>query len=180
VALLTNPPLRPVFFGYDATTRRVQKNPCAAPAACAYDGSTDRPVTRIPHQFTSKERDAETGLDYFGARHFSAPQGRFTSPDPIIVTPVRMGDPQRFNLYVYGRNNPLRFIDLDGRDVYLANDTEEYRRKTLYALTKNLTTGEQRLQEEQGGQVRDVHQEPLQNRHEQGLLGLQSTRWQNR
>ncbi len=32
-------------------------------------------------QFTGKERDAETGLDYFGARYMSAAQGRFTSPD---------------------------------------------------------------------------------------------------
>ena len=32
-------------------------------------------------KFTSKERDAETGLDYFGARYFSGAQGRWTSPD---------------------------------------------------------------------------------------------------
>ena len=35
-------------------------------------------------QFTSKERDAETGLDYFGARYMSSAQGRFTSPDPLM------------------------------------------------------------------------------------------------
>ncbi|MEO8660108.1 MAG: RHS repeat-associated core domain-containing protein, partial [Bryobacteraceae bacterium] len=34
-------------------------------------------------EFTGKERDAETGLDYFGARYFSGAQGRFTTPDPI-------------------------------------------------------------------------------------------------
>lgn len=28
-------------------------------------------------RFTGKERDAETGLDYFGARYFSGAQGRF-------------------------------------------------------------------------------------------------------
>jgi hypothetical protein len=28
---------------------------------------------------TSKERDSETGLDYFGARYFSSAQGRFTA-----------------------------------------------------------------------------------------------------
>src|SRR4051812_29343541 len=32
-------------------------------------------------KFTGKERDAETGLDYFGARYFSGVQGRFTSVD---------------------------------------------------------------------------------------------------
>ena len=35
------------------------------------------PAVRI--QFTGKERDAETGLDYFGARYVSGAQGRFTS-----------------------------------------------------------------------------------------------------
>lgn len=30
--------------------------------------------------FTGKERDQETGLDYFGARYFSGAHGRFTSP----------------------------------------------------------------------------------------------------
>jgi RHS repeat-associated protein len=32
-------------------------------------------------KFTQKERDSESGLDYFGARYYSAAQGRFTSPD---------------------------------------------------------------------------------------------------
>ena len=31
-------------------------------------------------QFTGKERDAETGLDYFGARYMSSAQGRLTIP----------------------------------------------------------------------------------------------------
>ena len=33
--------------------------------------------------FTGKERDAETGLDYFGARYYSGEQRRFTSADPL-------------------------------------------------------------------------------------------------
>lgn len=39
----------------------------------------------MTQQFTGKERDAETGLDYFGARYFSGAQGRFTSPDKPFV-----------------------------------------------------------------------------------------------
>lgn len=35
--------------------------------------------------FTAKERDAETGLDFFQARYYSAAQGRFTSPDEFLV-----------------------------------------------------------------------------------------------
>lgn len=65
-------------------------------------------------KFTGKERDAETGLDYFGARYFSGAQGRFTSPDAPFAD-QRPEDPQSWNLYSYVRNNPLRYIDDDGR-----------------------------------------------------------------
>jgi RHS repeat-associated protein len=64
-------------------------------------------------QFTGKERDAETGLDYFGARYMSAAQGRFTSPDRPFMD-QRLNDPQSWNLYTYGRNNPMRFLILQG------------------------------------------------------------------
>ena len=59
---------------------------------------------------TGKERDAETGLDYFGARYYSGAQGRFTSPDPLLSS-GRPDDPQSWNRYAYVGNNPLRFID---------------------------------------------------------------------
>jgi RHS repeat-associated protein len=32
----------------------------------------------VRQQFTLKERDAETGLDYFNARYYASLQGRFT------------------------------------------------------------------------------------------------------
>ena len=65
--------------------------------------------------FTSKERDAESGLDYFGARYMSSAQGRFTSPDPKLF-PHDIADPQSWNKYDYTRNNPLRYTDPDGED----------------------------------------------------------------
>lgn len=63
---------------------------------------------------TQKERDIETGLDYFLARYYASTQGRFTSVDPITVTPARVVDPQQLNLYAYVRNNPLAFVDPTG------------------------------------------------------------------
>ena len=66
--------------------------------------------------FTGKERDAETGLDYFGARYLRAAQGRFASSDPLIAS-EKTTDPQTFNRYAYGLNNPLRFRDPDGLEV---------------------------------------------------------------
>ena len=63
---------------------------------------------------TGKERDAETGLDYFGARYFSGAQGRFTSPDAPFADQVP-SDPQSWNLYTYVGNNPLRHVDETGQ-----------------------------------------------------------------
>jgi RHS repeat-associated protein len=61
----------------------------------------------IPQKPTSKERDAETGLGYFGA------QCRFTSPDPLLAS-AKLEDSQTWNRYVYARNNPLRYTDPEG------------------------------------------------------------------
>jgi RHS repeat-associated protein len=66
-------------------------------------------------KFTAKERDAETGLDFFGGRYFSGAQGRFTSPDPHNEG-AQLLDPQSWNMYSYVGNNPLRYVDPDGRD----------------------------------------------------------------
>ncbi len=65
-----------------------------------------------PLHFTAKERDTESGLDYFGARYYGSSMGRFMSPDkPVDQHPE---DPQSWNLYTYVRNNPLSSIDQDG------------------------------------------------------------------
>src|SRR5205823_1175784 len=64
--------------------------------------------------FTGKERDPETGLDYFGARYYSNGLGRFITPDWAAkatgVPYADFGDPQSLNLYSYVRNNPLAKI----------------------------------------------------------------------
>jgi RHS repeat-associated protein len=83
----------------------------------------------IRQRLTSKERDVETGLDYFIARYYSSTQGRFTSYDPIFVTAKRLIDPQRLNLYAYARNNPLKFVDPNGTDVTITAKNEEEARK---------------------------------------------------
>lgn len=66
--------------------------------------------------FTGKERDQETGLDYFGARYYSGAQGRFTTPDPLMAS-GKASNPQTWNRYAYTLNNPLRFVDPDGLEV---------------------------------------------------------------
>src|SRR5256714_1992164 len=73
-------------------------------------------IDDIRQKFTQKERDSETGLDYFDARYYSSVQGRFTSCDPIKISKQHIANPQRWNLYIYVIDNPLAMIDPDGRD----------------------------------------------------------------
>ena len=74
---------------------------------------TDGPAQK----FTGKERDNESGLDYFQARYFSGAGGRFTSADAPFAD-QGAADPQSWNLYSYTRNNPLVRVDPDGRFVF--------------------------------------------------------------
>jgi len=76
-------------------------------------GGTDNPRQK----FTGKERDSETGLDFFGARYYSGSEGRFTSPDPKVIG--RAADPQQWNKYIYARNSPFLYVDPDGRDIHI-------------------------------------------------------------
>ena len=66
-------------------------------------------------EFAGKERDAETGLDHFGARYYSSANGRFTSVDPVVPIEDALLDPQRWNRYTYVMNRPLTATDPDGR-----------------------------------------------------------------
>ncbi|MGH9427705.1 MAG: RHS repeat domain-containing protein [Terriglobia bacterium] len=66
-------------------------------------------------KFTQKERDNESGLDYFLARYYSSAQGRLTSVDPENAG-SNSEDPQSWNGYAYARNNPPLFIDPDGQE----------------------------------------------------------------
>ncbi len=67
----------------------------------------------VRQKFTLKERDNETGLDYFGARYFASTQGRFSSADPFLAS-ARPPMPQSWNRYSYVLNNPLKLIDPNG------------------------------------------------------------------
>ena len=65
-------------------------------------------------KFSGKERDAESGLDYFGARYYDKNQYRFISVDPSTSPNEALYHPQLFNLFSYCRNNPITFLDPGG------------------------------------------------------------------
>jgi RHS repeat-associated protein len=102
--------------------------------SCYSSGSYPASPDLASEKFTGKERDTETGLDFFGARYFSGPQGRFSSPDPYNAMLVEQNmknaglpdgaavsffngyleNPQNWNKYAYVRNNPLELVDPTG------------------------------------------------------------------
>jgi len=67
----------------------------------------------VTQRFTAKERDVESGLDYFGARYYGSALGRFTSADPSNLS-VDFWYPQSWNRYAYALNNPLSVVDRNG------------------------------------------------------------------
>jgi len=75
-------------------------------------------LNRIRSRYTGKERDAESGNDYFGARYYASNMGRFLSPDwspqAEPVPYAKFADPQSLNLYAYVTNNPLVRVDPSG------------------------------------------------------------------
>jgi RHS repeat-associated protein len=83
-----------------------------------YGGELNAQKTQNNYKFTGKERDAESGLDYFGARYYSSNMGRWMSPDwaakPEAVPYSDLANPQSLNLYGYVNNNPLSKTDPDG------------------------------------------------------------------
>ncbi|MFY9553322.1 MAG: RHS repeat-associated core domain-containing protein [Blastocatellia bacterium] len=88
--------------------------------AMKYDGADS-----TKQKFTQKERDSESGLDYFLARYYSSAQGRFLSIDPQNAGTTKK-DPQSWNGYMYGRNNPLKYVDPDGLKVRVYDENGNY------------------------------------------------------
>ncbi len=135
------------IYRYDA-----QETPpiCPAPSRsagvpvdfCNYDGL----LRHMRRQITAKEKDYESGLglDYFGARYYAGAMGRFTSADAPLLDQDPL-DPRSWNLYGYVRNNPLKFVDPDGRahrvcnqdgdcGVYSDDDYDELRQNESYIV----------------------------------------------
>lgn len=109
------------------STRVVTDNSGAVVYSAAYDPyggiqktwiSTYAPTMK----FSGKERDVESGLDYFGARYHANYYYRWLSTDPVINKPNALGNPQLWNLYSFCANNPVTFLDPDGREIFYKDE----------------------------------------------------------
>jgi len=111
-----------------ATAAGVQEEQCQSLPFGDGESCSGSGVDATEHHFMGKERDAESGNDYFGARYYASSMGRFLSPDwSAKVMPVpyaKLDDPQSLNLFAYVRNNPLSGIDSDGHFNGCSNHTE--------------------------------------------------------
>lgn len=105
-------------------------------------GTPSQPST-TDYKFTGKERDDESDLQYFEARYLVGHIGRFASVDPLYVEVDSidkekfqrfLSNPQEMNFYVYGGNNPLKFMDLNGSQMELVS-------KTIRTILKAIGTG---------------------------------------
>jgi RHS repeat-associated protein len=92
------------------------------------------------YKFTGKERDAESNLDYFGARHYGSSLGRFMQTDPKQFSIRTLANPQKWNKYTYVQNSPLMRIDPDGMDDWIV-----FRPVTLGMHSKEWTAAEKSI-----------------------------------
>jgi len=108
--------------------------------ACAFSAA----FSILPHS-TGKERDSESGNDYFEARYYSSAMGRFMSPDWSAqeepVPYAKLDDPQTLNLYSYAQNNPLTGVDADGHCVEDLCIGETIAAVALYTAAVTVTEG---------------------------------------
>jgi RHS repeat-associated protein len=70
-------------------------------------------------RFNGKADDAISGLRYYGARYYDPLTLSWTQADPMYRYAPEAGllDPLRMSLYAFSLNNPIRFLDPDGREA---------------------------------------------------------------
>ncbi|MBK7706136.1 MAG: hypothetical protein IPJ30_10225 [Acidobacteria bacterium] len=74
----------------------------------------------VRKKFTGYEGDNETNIDYAMNRYYNNRHGRFTSVDPENAG-ADEDDPQSWDGYAYGRNNPVLFTDPNGLEYRICN-----------------------------------------------------------
>ena len=96
--------IRAVMDGASGTITQAQDYDAWGDICRTYTSAIDTTVNK----FTGKERDQETGYDYFGARYYDSRIGRWLSVDLLMNKYIFISP------YSYTLNNPLIFTDPTG------------------------------------------------------------------
>jgi RHS repeat-associated protein len=76
---------------------------------------SEHPSQPVPQQYTGKELDPETNLYYYGARYYDPRTQVWQSTDPAV--PGTVNNSKDLSVYLYGKANPVRYADPDGRQA---------------------------------------------------------------
>ena len=84
-------------------------------------------------KFTGKERDTESGYDYFGARYYSSMLNHWTSPDK------KSDEYPHISSYAYCNWNPMKNVDPNGKEVINKMDSKSQNsdQRNLYTAALN-------------------------------------------
>ena len=97
-------------------------------------------------KFTGKERDTETGYDYFGARYYLSLLGIWLSPDPLL------DESPNISSYAFCGWNPINRLDPDGRDWVFQEDGSKYMWRDDITESSDMPKGLQYV----GAQANDI------------------------
>jgi RHS repeat-associated protein len=85
----------------------------------------------LDYKFTGKQRDTETGLDYFGARYYDARIARWGGVEPLLNSYLS------FSPYQYSVLNPIKYKDNDGRDAIVEIKDKEVTITVRFYYSRN-------------------------------------------
>ena len=116
----------------DGGNHNIQFNhyyPYGLPMAETSDGKQNEQ----PYKYNGKEFERKNGLNWmdYGARHYDAALGRFTTMDPLAEKYYGVSP------YVYCGNNPINRIDPDGKDWRVQTRYNRETKKMEYTITVN-------------------------------------------
>ena len=86
----------------------------------------------MPYKFNGKEFDQETGLYYYGARYMDPKISMWLGVDPLAEKYPNVTG------YCYTMDNPIKFIEIDGKDWILSTGNRVYWYGGKYGNRKNL------------------------------------------